>query len=106
MKYIAFIFAASLASAATADQLTPWQEQAVVLALEEPKVLDATWSQSISFWISVADDGSPRDAYASYICLLLNQAGKPQGELVSVTAWDAATAASNNPHQLGKANCN
>lgn len=92
------------ASAANADD-TGWRNKAVELAGQEPKVRDATWSQDFSFWISVDDDGSSRDGYASYMCLVLGDAGKPEGEFVSVRVWDHRSMATNSPKQLGQASC-
>ncbi|WP_375590220.1 hypothetical protein ABWH89_05150 [Hoeflea alexandrii] len=82
-----------------------WRDKALELAKEEPKVRDAIWSQNISFWISVDDDGSSRDGYASYMCFVLRDAGKPEGEFVSVRVWDHVSMATNSPKQLGQASC-
>lgn len=106
MKKFALIVALLMGTAANADDLLPWQETAVELAREEGKVMDAMWSQSISFWVIMADDGTRRDGYASYLCLVLNQAGRPQGEFVSISVWDAATAGTNSPRKIGQAMCN
>ncbi|MEL7454318.1 MAG: hypothetical protein AAGJ50_13210 [Pseudomonadota bacterium] len=95
---------AMFAVPAAADEA--WRDEAVKLAKEEPKIRDAMWSQSISFWITLDDDGTDRSGYASFVCLLLNQAGKPEGNFVIVTAWDHVSTATNNPKQLGKAQCN
>lgn len=47
-----------------------WQEKPVKLAVAEPKVYEALWSQSISFWVSMDDDGTDRRGFADYICIL------------------------------------
>ncbi|MCR9123019.1 MAG: hypothetical protein NXH91_12180 [Phyllobacteriaceae bacterium] len=94
---------ASCSNTVFADE--SWRETALTLANEEAKVRDALWSQDISFWIAVDDDGTDRSGYAQYICLLLSQAGRPQGEFVSVTVWDYASMATQSPKRLGRANC-
>ena len=105
MKRFLSVAAILAATTAHAGGIEPWQERAVELAEGEPKVIDATWSQDISFWVTTSDDGSNRDGFASYLCLILMDAGKPKGEFVAVTVWDAATEAPDSPRRLGKAYC-
>ena len=92
---------------ASAEELATkeWQDKAVELAVAEPKVYEAMWSQSISFWVSMDDDGTNRRGFADYICILLNDAGKPEGEFVAVTIWDRASMATDSPRQIGKSQC-
>jgi ABC-type sulfate transport system permease subunit len=42
---------------------------------EEPKVLDALWTDEAIFKVGVRNDGSGRDGYAQYVCLVLNSKG-------------------------------
>jgi hypothetical protein len=42
---------------------------------EEPKVLDALWTDKAIFKVGVRDDGTGRDGYAQYVCLVLNTKG-------------------------------
>lgn len=52
------------------------------------------------------DDGTNRSGCAEYVCLMLNQAGRPTGEFVSVTVWDDASLGANlTPKRLGRASC-
>jgi hypothetical protein len=88
-----------------AQELKPWQDIALELVRNEARVLDAMWSQSISFWVAMADNGSRRDGYAEYICFILADAGMPDGTFVSISIWDAATMNSNKLKKLGQANC-
>lgn len=104
MKHL--IAAALLAMTSTtglAAELEPWQEKSIDLATSEAAIHDASWSQDISFWVSVSDNGTDRSGYADYVCLLLNEAGRPQGEFIAVTVWDAL--GTNNSKQLGKTYC-
>lgn len=106
MKYL--IAAALLAMTSTtglATELEPWQIKGAELAAAEPKIYEAYWSQNISLWVSVKDNGTNRAGYADYICLVLNQAGRPQGEFVAVTVWDVKGLGTNNSKQLGKTYC-
>lgn len=106
MNYlIAAMLLALTTSAALATDLKPWQIKGAELAKDEPKVFDAMWSQSISLWVSVKDDGTDRSGFGDYLCLVLNQAGRPQGEFVAVTIWDVKGLGTNNSKQLGKASC-
>ena len=38
----------------------------------ENKVINAVWVGDITLWVGVKDDGTRRDGYAQYICLLLH----------------------------------
>ncbi len=89
----------------TASAQADWRTKALELATAEQKVHEATWSQEESLWVSMNDDGTSRDGFASYLCLVLNEAGRPQGEFIAVTAWDKASMATASPKQLGKAYC-
>lgn len=52
---------------------------------EEPKVLDALWTDESVFKVGVLDDGTGRDGYAQYVCLVLNKKGfKGKNVLVRV----------------------
>ncbi|MDZ7822946.1 MAG: hypothetical protein U5K75_02170 [Ahrensia sp.] len=82
-----------------------WRDKAVELAKLDPKVRDALWSQDISFWIGVDDDGTNRSGFAEYFCFVLRDAGRPDGEFVAITLWDHASILNNSPKQLGKAIC-
>ena len=110
MKRVAVSLGAlmAVASAASADdewKNEPWRVKAVEVLLEEPTVSAALWSQEISFWIAVPDDGSNRRGFAEYTCLLLNKAGKPEGYFVSITVLDQAAMLAGDLKQLGKAPC-
>lgn len=82
-----------------------WRENAITLAKAEKKVIDATWAQAISFWVSVADDGTRRDGFAEYLCLVLTEAGRPAGEFVVVKVWDHAAMVKDNLKEIGRAEC-
>ena len=96
---------ASITTPATADTLAPWQEKAVTLTKAEGKVIEARWSNTDSFWVMVDDDGSDRTGFAQYVCLILNDAGRPEGTFAAITVWDAKAATTAQPKQLGKAYC-
>lgn len=103
-RFLTLIFITFLTSTA-AHALEPWQEKAVEMAKAEPKIFDAMWGQKISLWVSIRDDGTDRAGYAESVCLLLNEAGRPQGEFIAVTVWDVKGLGTNNSRQLGKAYC-
>ncbi|MCZ4273323.1 hypothetical protein [Maritalea porphyrae] len=90
---------------ATASFAETWRETAINDALAEPKVHSAQWSQEESFWIAVDDDGTRRDGFAEYTCLVLALAGKPQGEIIIVTVLDHNSMLQGNFKELGKKAC-
>lgn len=45
------------------------------ISVQEPKVLDAAWTADEVFKVGVIDDGSVRDKYAEYVCLILYDHG-------------------------------
>lgn len=83
----------------------PWREKALELTRAEAKVRDAMWSQDLSYWISVDDDGSDRSGFAEYFCMVLNDAGRPAGETVIVSIWDHAAILKSDLRKLGSATC-
>lgn len=102
---IALIAASSAAVAEDEWKSEPWRVKAIELAMEEPKVSTAMWSQEISFWLAMTDDGTSRRGFAEYTCLLLNKAGKPKDYFVSITVLDQAAMLKGDFKQLGKAPC-
>lgn len=63
----------------------------------------AMWSQDMSLWISVIDDGTRRDGYAQYACEVVRQKGIR--DYVVVHVWDAFAMMRNEFKELGKARC-
>jgi hypothetical protein len=51
------------------------------------------------------DDGSRRDGFAEYLCLVLHEHGMPKGDLVVIHIWDAAALARNEMREIGKFDC-
>lgn len=82
-----------------------WREKAIALIREEPKVIEAMFPQPISLWVSARDDGSNRDGYADYVCLLLSEAGMPQGEHITIRILDAAALSNDQMTELGRGQC-
>lgn len=105
IKHSFMAFAGLLFSATITFAADGWRENAVKLAVEEPKIHEALWSQDLSFWVSVVDDGTKRNGYAQYLCFVLNDAGRPKDEIIIITVWDRAAMAKNNLKELGKATC-
>lgn len=91
-------------SFAVADE-TDWRQTAVDQLSEERAVVEAYWSQNMSLWVSVVDDGSRRDGLAQYVCLVLPGAGKPKDTFIVVTIWDHVQALRGELVELGKAEC-
>lgn len=90
-------------AAAAADEA--WRDKAVDLIRKEKKVVEAMFTQNISLWVSVRDDGTNRDGYADYICLVLGDAGMPKGDFVIIRILDAAALAKEEMKELGRSEC-
>jgi hypothetical protein len=53
------------------------------ISSNEPKVIDALWSDDDAFKVAVSDDGTNHDGYAQYVCQVLYKKGF-EGEAVQV----------------------
>lgn len=82
-----------------------WRENLTNMARNESVTVEAMFSQDVSFWVSVQDDGSSRDGLADYFCLLTYDAGRPEGESIIISIWDAAAMARGEMERLGRARC-
>lgn len=82
-----------------------WRDKAIALIKKEKKVQDAIWSAPGSLWVAVADDGSTRDGYASYICLLTSDAGRPTGQSFVISIMDHRAMRRSEIRKLGTAVC-
>jgi hypothetical protein len=108
MKYlpIIIILAASLFfndfSYAEEDKF----DKAIKAVKAEPKVKSAEWnnkSESLpSLLVGVIDDGTNRNGYAEYICLVLSEHGIKGGV---VRIMDEASGQRGQWKELGKASC-
>lgn len=103
MRIFMSILALGLLTAVSAA--SDWRDAALEEVKTERAVIEAMFSQSISLWVSVRDDGTRRDGFARYLCLVLSDAGKPTDEFVVVHVWDAAKMARQEMVELGKAEC-
>lgn len=105
MRLIACLLAAMLASSALAAE--PWMNKALDLMKEEPKVVEALFNQDSarSFWVSMVDDGSRRDGFAEYLCIVLYDAGMPVGGFTVIHIWDAGAMASGLMKEIGRYDC-
>lgn len=108
-RSIGFIVAAAqlLAGSASAQVDNSWRERAVQVIADEPTVVEAMFPNDApnSFWASMRDDGSRRDGFAEYLCLVMHQHGMPKGKLVVIRIWDAAAMAKSDMREIGKFNC-
>jgi len=98
--------------AAAEEKLKPWQIKALQLLKQEKKVLDAWWrmpSRNILF-IAMRPDGTRKDGFAEYVCMLLADTGAPKGKLKIVEVHDPATFQAYKEHtgsgsSMGMAAC-
>lgn len=101
-----FLFIATFAAVAPAAHAEEaWRDKAVTMIGEEKAVVEAMFPQPKSLWVSVRDDGSNRDGYADYMCLVLHDAGMPKGDFVVIRILDAASLARDEMKELGRSEC-
>lgn len=70
----------------------------------EPAAIDAIWTSNTMFKVAVADDGSNRDGYASYVCGILQGAGMDAGYGVEIVDIQSVVSGS-IWRELGDARC-
>jgi hypothetical protein len=51
------------------------------------------------------DDGSRRDGFADYLCLVLKDAGMPKDKFVVIRIWDAFSLAREEFKEIGRSEC-
>ena len=75
------------------DKQEEWQTKALKAVKAEKTVIDARWrmAETNVLWVSMQADGSSRDGFAQYLCILLMKAGAPEGDLKTVWIYDPAT---------------
>jgi hypothetical protein len=105
MKYWMLTAAVSIASPVVAEE--PWMTKALGLLKVEPKVVESPFNQDSphSLWVSVDDDGTRRDGYAQYLCLVLYDAWMPVGGYTVVHVYDAAAIAAGENREIGRFDC-
>ncbi|MEO1985385.1 MAG: hypothetical protein ABGX47_01880 [Martelella sp.] len=90
---------------ATAASAADWRDAAVAEIAKEKQVVEVMFSQPISLWALMYDDGSRRDGYAEYLCLVLFSSGMPKGESVIITIWDATAMVQGDMKRIGRFEC-
>lgn len=90
-KICTLLMAIICASPVIANELDAKREKVrhYFIGDDEPRVKDAIWTPPTTFKVAVKDDGTPRDGFAEYVCLVLSDSGfKGQGVLVRVVDID------------------
>lgn len=102
----ALIVTAAGSTAFSAAKLNTWQVKALKIVKNEKKVLDANWRapENNVLYVSMAPDGSRRDGFAQYLCMVFAKAGAPEGELKTVFIYDPVNYESGN-QWMGMAAC-
>lgn len=101
---VAIVFLSGLAHA---GQLKPWQIRAATMVQAEKKVLAAKWRDPVMnvLHVAVQPNGSRREGFAQYLCMLLPDAGAPQGVLKTIFIYDPASYKSGSGSAMGIAAC-
>jgi len=105
--FVIFLLAVVLPGLAVAGSFGPKHDQMVkhFQGDQEPTAKDAVWTAKDIFKVGVFDDGSPRDGYAQYVCLVLNEEGF-KGQKVWVQIIDIAKLNRTGSWvKLGEAHC-
>ena len=71
---------------------------------DEPTAIDAAWMSDSSFYVSVKDDGTSRNSYAEYVCLVLYEHGL-KGKYIVVRIIDHVAYKKGKLQTLGKKVC-
>lgn len=72
---------------------------------DEPTSKDAAWSSPTTFKVAVLDDGTPRNGYAQYVCMVLDDYGF-KGRAVTVQIVDGGQLPlTDEARKLGEAKC-
>lgn len=85
-----------------------WRAKFEVLAEKEKKVREAMFTAPFSFWATVRDNGTRRDGFAGYLCMLASDAGWQQGKQGQdfiIHVWDLAAMSQGKLKELGKFHC-
>lgn len=87
-------------------KLDKWQKSALQLVKKEKQVTEAKWRDPKEnvLWVEVASDGSSRDGFAQYLCMVLMDAGAPENVLKTVWLYDK-TGYVSGQSALGMAAC-
>ncbi|SOE18578.1 hypothetical protein SAMN05877838_3507 [Hoeflea halophila] len=103
IRPVAFAIALMLANGPVSAQ--DWRDTATELVIQEKSVVDDMFTQRISLWVSMLDDGTRRDGFASYLCMVLFDAGMQPGDFVVIKIWDAAAIAREEIKEIGRYEC-
>lgn len=106
ISLVSLLVLAVLTTAALAQE--DWRQKSLdAIAANDPTVIEAIFPNDApnSFWASMRDDGSRRDGFAEYLCLILHQHGMPKGDLVVIRIWDADVMARGEMRELGRFDC-
>ena len=102
----AFIIA-WVSTVSNANEANGWKLKSAEEVRNEKSVVEAMFpdNSSSSFWASVRDDGSRRDGYADYLCLVLKDSGMPKGKFVLIKIWDAYSMTDGKFKEIGRSEC-
>ena len=101
----ALLAACILSTTAVSAHAADWRDDGLAEVEKTKVVVEAMFTQPISLWVSVQDDGTRRDGLAEGFCLDLYASGMPVGESVIITIWDASAMAREDLVELGKFRC-
>lgn len=94
-------------TASNANEKNNWKLKSTQEVRNEKSVVEAMFpdNSNSSFWVSVRDDGSRRDGYADYLCLVLKDSGMPKGKFIVIKIWDAYSMAAGKFKEIGRSEC-
>lgn len=97
----------SVGNTSTANAQVSWKENALQAMRDEKSVFEAIFpdGSNNSFWASMRDDGTRRDGFAEYLCLVLFDSGMPKGSFLVIHIWDAAETSAGVMREIGRSEC-
>lgn len=103
---LATLFLSAAVPALAETKPVKWQVAALKSVKAEKSVLAARWRmpETNVLWVSVAADGSRRDGFAEYLCMLFDDAGAPADELKTIFIYDPA-GYKDGAREIGMAAC-
>lgn len=98
---------AMMAAILIATASVPWMDKSLAALREEPKIVEVLFNQDSaqSIWISVVDDGTRRDGFAEYACVILHASGMPLGSFTVIHIYDAKSMAAGEMNEIGRYEC-
>ena len=82
-----------------------WRDDYVEAVRAESGIREAMFTGPVSFWASMSDDGTRRDGFAEFLCVVAMQNGMPVGDFFVIKIWDFHAMLRKEMREIGRFNC-